>query len=105
MLHCQCSWAMRPKSGRQVVMAAPRVFVSHSHLDDAFTRRLVDDLIAAGANVWVDVAGVGADDFQDRINQALVSCEWFLLVLTPSALRSPWVKMEVHAAIRLKVQE
>lgn len=86
-------------------MAAPRVFVSHSHQDDAFTQRLVVDLKAAGADVWVDVAGVGADDFQERINRALASCDWFLLVLTPQAIASPWVRMEVHAGIRLKVQE
>jgi formylglycine-generating enzyme required for sulfatase activity len=85
-------------------MSAPRVFVSHSHKDDTFTQRLVQDLGAAGADVWVDVAGVGADDFQKRINQALQSCEWFVLVLTPAAIASPWVELEVHAAFRLKVQ-
>jgi hypothetical protein len=36
----------------------------------------------------VDVAGIGADDFQERINQALISCAWFVLVLTPDALAS-----------------
>ena len=34
--------------------SAPRVFVSHSHHDDTFTTRLVADLRAAGADVWVD---------------------------------------------------
>jgi hypothetical protein len=86
-------------------MPAPSVFVSHSHKDDAFTARLVADLEIAGANVWVDVAGVGAEDFQKRINQALTNCEWFVLVLSPDALSSEWVEMEVHAAIRLKTQK
>jgi hypothetical protein len=88
-------------------MADPvRVFVSHHHSrkEDAFTARLVADLEAAGADVWVDVVGVGAADFQKRINQALATCEWFVLVLTPEAIVSPWVEMEVHAAIRLKAQ-
>lgn len=44
-------------------MAAPRGFVSLSHQDDEFTQRLVDDLKTAGADVWVDVAGIGAEDF------------------------------------------
>jgi Sulfatase-modifying factor enzyme 1/TIR domain len=83
-----------------------RVFVSHHHSpeEDAFTARLVADLEAAGADVWVDVVGVGAADFQKRINEALARCNWFVLVLTPGAIASPWVEMEVHAAIRLKAQ-
>jgi hypothetical protein len=38
-------------------MAQPKIFVSHSHKDDAFTSRLVADLRARRAEVWVgDVA-------------------------------------------------
>lgn len=53
-----------------------KVFVSHHHSpeEDAFTARLVADLIAAGAEVWVDMVGVGAADFQKRINEALANC-------------------------------
>ncbi len=83
-----------------------RVFVSHHHSpeEDAFTTRLVADLEAAGADVWVDVVGVGAADFLERINQALESCQWLVLVMTPASLASRWVRTEVHAAIRLIMQ-
>jgi formylglycine-generating enzyme required for sulfatase activity len=84
-------------------MASPRVFVSYSHHDDAFTVRLVGDLTTAGAIVRLDVGDVGADDFKERINRALASCEWFLLVLTPSALKSSWVMLEMDMALRLWV--
>jgi TIR domain-containing protein len=82
------------------------VFVSHHHSSEegAFTARLVADRIAAGAEVWVDVVGAGAADFQKRINEALANCNWFVLVLTPAAIAFQWVEMEVHAAIRLKTQ-
>jgi hypothetical protein len=85
-------------------MAVTNVFVSHSHRDEAFTHRLVADLKQAGATVWVDVAGVGAGDFQKRINDALLACEWVVIVMTQNALTSPWVEQEVNAAIRLKHQ-
>ncbi len=85
--------------------ASPRIFVSHSHKDDAFTNRLVNDLRRAGASVWVDVADLGAGDFQKRINDALLACEWVILVLTENALESPWVEQEVNAALRLKNQQ
>jgi hypothetical protein len=34
-------------------MAQPKVFVSHSHVDDAFAEQLVADLRAAGADAWL----------------------------------------------------
>ena len=85
-------------------MAQPKVFISHSHVDDAFAERLVRGLRAAGADAWLDKEELGAGDFQERIDAALASCEWFLLVLTRSALASPWVQQEVRAANRLKHQ-
>jgi curved DNA-binding protein CbpA len=85
-------------------MATPKVFVSHSHKDNAFTERLVADLRQAGADAWMDKTDLGAGDFQDRISRALARCEWFLLVLTRDALASAWVQQEVNAANRLKHQ-
>ncbi len=86
-------------------MNAPRVFVSHSHKDDAFTARFVTDLRAAGVEVWVDVADVRHGDFMTRINEALVHCEWLVLVQTPDSLRSPAVRTEVNAALNLVWQQ
>jgi hypothetical protein len=76
-----------------------RVFVSHSHLDDDFTARLVADLRAAGAQVWVDMADIKHGSFIERINEALDVSDWLVLVLTNAALQSPAVRMEVNAAI------
>lgn len=86
-------------------MSQPRIFVSHSHKDEAFTETLVADLRQAGANAWMDNTDLGAGDFQERISQALSDCEWFVLVLTKDALESKWVRLEVNAAIRLRNQE
>jgi hypothetical protein len=85
-------------------MTEPKVFVSHSSLDTKFASKLVEDLNAAGAKAWLDSNELGAGDFQERISKALADCEWFLVVLTPNALASPWVRQEVNAANRLKHQ-
>ncbi len=76
-----------------------RVFVSYASPDRAFAERLVNDLRAAGAEVWWDVTGVDEGDFLDKINEALRRCQWLVLVLTPHAIASKWVKIEVNAAI------
>lgn len=81
------------------IPAPPRVFVSHSHKDDAFTQRLVDDLTAAGASVWVDKQGIRHGNFMQEIDKALASCDWMVLVLTPNAIASPYVKDEVYTAL------
>ncbi len=86
-------------------MSAPRVFVSHSHKDDALTTRLVADLRAAGVVVWVDVADMQHGDFMQRINEALTQCEWLVLVQTPNSLASPAVRTEVGAALNLVWQQ
>jgi transcriptional regulator with XRE-family HTH domain len=81
--------------------SSARIFVSHSHQDETFTARLVSDLRAAGATVWVDVSDMQYGDFMARINEGLANSEWMVLVLSPDALRSPAVRAEVNAAFNL----
>ncbi len=78
-----------------------RVFVSHHHSpdEDAFTDRLVADLEAVGADVWVDNQRITSDDFVKKINEGLTGRQWLVLVMTPEALRSEWVQAEVNAAL------
>jgi TIR domain len=64
------------------------VFLSYSFQDRAFAERLVNDLKAAGAEVWWTVTGVSEGDFLDRINDALQHCQWLVLVLTSNAIAS-----------------
>src|SRR5689334_16584479 len=77
------------------------VFVSHHHSpeEDAFTARLVADLEAAGADVWVDTSGITSDDFVKKISEGLAGRKWLVLVMTPAAVTSPWVQREVNAAM------
>jgi len=48
-----------------------RIFVSHSSKDDDFTRRIVADLRAAGADVWVDNV-IDYNDFIEAINEGFI---------------------------------
>jgi hypothetical protein len=83
-------------------MADPvRVFVSHHHspTEDAFTARLVADLKAAGADVWVDDEGITSDDFVRKISEGLEGRQWLILVMTPASVASHWVQREVNTAL------
>ena len=74
------------------------VFVSHHHSpkEDAFTARLVADLEAAGADVWVDYQGIASGSLVQKINEGLSGRQWLILMMTPGALGSRWMQDEVN---------
>lgn len=97
-------WRQTKLDRGRVAVSQPRIFVSHSHKDDHFTQRLVDDLHAAGAQVWVDKVGITNGNFMQRIDEALQQCDWMVLVLTPDAIASKYVQNEVYTALH-RVQQ
>jgi hypothetical protein len=78
-----------------------RIFISHhrSPDEDAITRRLAADLQAAGADVWLDTERIPSGDFVGKINEGLAGRQWLVLVMTPEAIKSTWVRAEVNAAL------
>ncbi len=80
----------------------PRIFISHAWEDKPLVLRLEAELIAAGAEVWVDHVGIrGGDNLPKRISDALEWCNTLLLVWSKAASESPWVELEWTNAISL----
>jgi formylglycine-generating enzyme required for sulfatase activity len=83
-------------------MASPRIFVSHSHVDDAFGKRLVGDLRARLGEdaVWYDASGGlhGGDEWWTTIRAEITARDVFIVVLSPDALASVWVPREMNIA-------
>src|SRR5260370_12928928 len=80
--------------------ATSKVFVSHSHEDDIFCRALVEGLRRAGADVWYDEHNLGSGQLIDTIEVELRERPVFVLVLSPAALTSQWVRHEVKWAFQ-----
>lgn len=77
-----------------------RVFLSHSSKDRAFTLRLVKVLERRQIPYWYSATDInGAKQWHDEIGRASVQCDWFLVILTPNAIRSRWVKRELLFAL------
>jgi hypothetical protein len=77
-----------------------KIFLSHSSKDRAFVLRLTKVLDRHKVNYWYSAAHiVGAKQWHDEIGRALAQCNWFLVVLTPNAVRSQWVKRELLYAL------
>ena len=88
--------------------AIPTVFVSHSHLDNAFGLRLIADLRARLSTeaVWYDVSGGlhGGDEWWREIVRQITARDIFLVILSPNALASDWVPREMAMAYHLHVK-
>jgi len=75
-------------------------FLSHASRDRATAGALADTLRAHGVRVWYSTTNIqGAQQWHDEIGHALRRCDWFLLLLSPAAVRSPWVKRELLFAL------
>ena len=84
-------------------MKPAEVFLSHSSKDQAFAARLATVMDRHGLSVFYSKKSIrGAQQWHDEIGQALARCNWFLLVLSPAAVDSEWVKRELVYALQSK---
>jgi hypothetical protein len=91
--------------GKTQPLAPPRIFISHTweEKDKALTHVLEKALREAGAEVWVDHAGIrGGDNLPKQINDALDWCNTLVLVWSKAAIASHWVELEWTNAISLQ---
>jgi hypothetical protein len=87
------------KSGRRRL---PReVFLSHASQDQGMAGQIAAVLREHGVPVWFSQTHLlGAQRWHDEIGKALLRCDWFLVLLSPDAVKSTWVKRELVYALR-----
>jgi hypothetical protein len=75
-------------------------FVSHSNKDELFVERFISVLARHGIDGWYSSRRIlPGQQWHDEIGRALARCDWFLLILTPDAVESRWVKHELLYAL------
>jgi hypothetical protein len=80
-----------------------QIFISYSRKDIDFARKLAGDLEKAGYDVWWDLTDLrGGDDWVNTIPAAISSSEYVIVVLTPDASESDWVRKEYTQALSLR---
>jgi hypothetical protein len=72
----------------------PDVFISYARADEGFATELVTRLQKVDLPTWQDRIRMRPGDFEDQIKQGIDAATHFVLVMTPAALRSPWVERE-----------
>lgn len=76
------------------------LFLSYSRQDFQFAAGLYDDLKAAGLEPWLDIVNIPTGSiWQEEVRRAIQTCSAFVLVATPTALRSASVREEWRLAL------
>jgi len=82
-------------------MAPTEVFLSHADQDRAIAQRIAHTLRSHGVPVFFSPQHIlGAQQWQNEILSALQRCDWFVVLLSPDAINSMWVKREVAFALQ-----
>jgi len=76
-----------------------RVFLSYSHSDSTAAVALAQKLRAGDADIWIDQWEIDiGDSIVDKINSAISSSDFLIVLLSNASVNSRWVKEEVAAA-------
>jgi hypothetical protein len=82
------------------------VFISYSHRDEAFAKRLYDALQGKGVRCWYAPEDVqGGKKIHEQIDAAIRVYDKLLLILSEHSMNSEWVKTEIANARRREVTQ
>ena len=75
------------------------VFISYSRMDRDFVNELVDDLIRRGFSVFLDRMIEAGESWADTLSKAIENARNVLVVLSPEAMQSDWIRQEVSVGL------
>lgn len=77
--------------------------MSHAHTDEALVARITEVLEKSGLEVWdPDREILPGDNWAGEVARALEESQAMVVILTPDAATSPWVKWEIEYALGAK---
>jgi hypothetical protein len=76
------------------------VFISHSDSDSAWARQLSERLKVAGLEVWdPSTELLPGSDFSQEVSKALARSDALIVLVSPEAMKSDWVRREIQFAL------
>lgn len=80
-----------------------KVFISHSSADRWIAEKISEDVEKLGVETFLDAQNIETgDDFDEEIRNQLLACDEIVIIISPAALKSQWVMMELGAARTLR---
>jgi len=81
------------------------IFLSHSHKDKLFARKLAERLKNAGVKVWIDEAEMKVgDSLIEKIGKGIADTSYLAVILSPASVSSEWVRREVNIALTQEIK-
>ncbi len=78
------------------------IFISYSRRDQEFVTRLASDLDKQVAGVWFDQSDIQVgQQWHDKIMDGIRECKALILILSPDAAESRYVREEINKALEL----
>lgn len=75
------------------------IFISYSHSDKEFAKKIIYDLQSIGKKVWIDEKNIELGDLiTEKIRQGIDNSQFVAVVLSEKSIKSEWVKREVAIA-------
>lgn len=79
------------------------IFISHASADDTFVAELRKALEALHLQVWVDSRNLlPGNKLAPEIETAIEQARYFLVVISPNTVNSPWVRREIKKALEVE---
>ena len=78
------------------------VFISYSHKDKGYVKKLAQSLRQSGLEYWLDDRIDYGSRWPRVIQDQVDGCDAFIVVMTPRSLESEWVQNELSRAQRKK---
>ncbi len=76
------------------------VFLSYSHHDSELARKLTEALSGKGVKVFNPESEIHfGDSIKDRLDDALEHSKYFILLISPEYISSPWANFEMGVAL------
>jgi hypothetical protein len=77
------------------------VYLSYSHWDKAFARRLAADLSKSGLRVWMDESGLKiGDDFAQKAREGIKQADYFAVLMSSHSVKSQSVLQKIELALK-----
>jgi len=82
------------------------LFISYSHQDEEFAKRLHSNLEANGVRCWYAPEDMpGGKKLHEEIDSAIRMHDKLLLILSENSMKSEWVKTEISKARKREIKE
>jgi hypothetical protein len=76
------------------------VYLAHASEDKGMVKPLAEGLMKRGINVWYDNWEIGyGDSLRRKMEEGLGDCTHFVVLLTETSIKKPWVNEEIDAGL------